>query len=91
MSSLGFLTASAGLMYALVIVWAWFNRQTPFAGWAPLMVTLLVVGGLIMMMLGMIGEYLWRIYDDVKMRPLYIVERCSPARDVATGPEGREP
>lgn len=75
MSSIGFLTATGGLLYAMVIVWVWFLRQTPFPGWAPLMVTLLIVGGLIMMMLGMIGEYLWRIYDEVKLRPLYVVER----------------
>jgi len=75
MSSFGFLTASAGLIYAVVIVGAWFQGQTPFAGWAPIMVTLLILGGLIMIMLGIIGEYLWRIYDDVKERPLYIVER----------------
>lgn len=81
MSSLGFLTASAGLLYALVIVAAWFGNKTPFAGWAPIMVTLLILGGLIMMMLGVIGEYLWRIYDDVKQRPLYIVERKLPASD----------
>lgn len=78
MSSLGFLTASAGLLYALVIVVAWFRGQTPFTGWAPIMVTILIVGGLIMMMLGIIGEYLWRIYDDIKKRPLYIVEQQLP-------------
>ena len=78
MSGLGFLTALAGLIYTVVIVGAWFQGQTPFAGWAPIMVTLLIVGGLIMMMLGIIGEYLWRIYDDVKERPLYLVERQLP-------------
>jgi len=78
MSSLGFLTASAGLLYTLVIVVAWFRDQTPFTGWAPIMVTILIVGGLIMMMLGIIGEYLWRIYDDIKKRPLYIVEQQLP-------------
>lgn len=81
MSSLGFLTATAGLIYALAIVWFWFQDRTPFSGWAPLMVTLLVIGGLIMMMLGVIGEYLWRIYDDVKLRPLYVVERRLQAGD----------
>lgn len=86
MSSLGFLTASAGLLYALVIVVAWFQGQTPFAGWAPIMVTLLIVGGLIMMMLGIIGEYLWRIYDDVKERPLYIVERQLPTSGSSSPP-----
>jgi dolichol-phosphate mannosyltransferase len=75
MSSLGFLTASAGLVYALVIVATWFFNQTPFTGWAPIMILLLVIGGLIMMMLGVIGEYLWRIYDDVKERPIYLVEQ----------------
>ena len=78
MSGLGFLFASAGLLYALDIVVAWFRHQTPFTGWAPIMITLLVVGGLIMMMLGIIGEYLWRIYDDIKERPLYVVERQLP-------------
>jgi glycosyltransferase involved in cell wall biosynthesis len=78
MSCLGLFTASAGILYAFVIVGAWFWNQTPFQGWAPIMVTLLVLGGVIMMMLGIIGEYLWRIYDDVKERPLYIVERRIP-------------
>jgi dolichol-phosphate mannosyltransferase len=44
------------------------------------MITILIVGGLIMMMLGIIGEYLWRIYDDIKKRPLYIVEQQLPMR-----------
>ena len=87
MSSLGILTATGGFLYALVIVFAWLLRQTPFPGWAPIMVTLLMVGGLIMMMLGVIGEYLWRIYDDVKVRPLYVVERkVSPT----SSPDGDE-
>jgi dolichol-phosphate mannosyltransferase len=86
MSSLGFLTAMAGMIYALVIVWAWFRNQTPFSGWAPLMVTQLIIGGFIMMMLGMIGEYLWRIYDDVKLRPLYIVEREISATGLPSSP-----
>lgn len=75
MSGLGIAFASSGLLYALVIVVAWFRHSTPFEGWAPLMVTLLLVGGLIMFMLGVIGEYIWRIYDDVKQRPQYIVEK----------------
>lgn len=75
MSSLGVGIASIGLIYAAVIVATWFSNRTPFQGWAPIMITLLVVGGLIMMMLGVIGEYIWRIYDDVKQRPLYIVEK----------------
>ncbi|MEK7412346.1 MAG: glycosyltransferase family 2 protein [Planctomycetota bacterium] len=76
MSALGFLTASAGMLYALSIVIAYFFRgQMPFAGWAPIMIAILVIGGLIMMMLGVIGEYLWRIYDDIKGKPMYVIEK----------------
>lgn len=79
MSGLGFITAVTGLLYALIIVLSWLNNSTPFDGWAPLMVAVLVIGGMIMMMLGIIGEYLWRIYDDVKARPLYVLEEVMPA------------
>ena len=37
------------------------------------MIVILVVGGLIMMMLGVIGEYVWRINEEVRKRPNYIV------------------
>lgn len=89
MSALGFVTAMIGIAYVLIILIQWFRGNTPFTGWAPIMVVLLVIGGLIMMMLGMIGEYLWRIYDDVKMRPLYIVEseHLSPSVNSATEPQ----
>lgn len=74
MSRLGFLVAFLGILYAAVIVVARIANETPWPGWAPIMITLLIVGGLIMVMLGVIGEYLWRIYDDIKGRPRYVVE-----------------
>ena len=37
------------------------------------MILLLLIGGLLMLMLGIIGEYVWRIYDEVKKKPNYIV------------------
>jgi len=76
MSAIGFLTASGGMLYAVTIV---LNRlirgQLPFPGWAPLMIVILLTGGLIMVMLGIIGEYLWRIYDDIKGKPMYAVDK----------------
>lgn len=89
MSSLGFLTASAGLLYSVVIVGSWFRHKTPFQGFAAIMVTVLILGGLIMMMLGVIGEYLWRIYDDIKQRPLYIVERELSIKNDAVSAGGK--
>lgn len=69
----GFLTAMAGLLYSLTVVYAWLMHETPFEGWAPLIMIVLIVGGMIMIMLGVIGEYVWRIYDEVRGKPNYII------------------
>jgi polyisoprenyl-phosphate glycosyltransferase len=80
MTALGFVTASVGLLYACLITIGWLLDSTPFSGFAAIMVALLLIGGLIMVMLGIIGEYLWRIYDDVKARPLYVIDEVRIAR-----------
>ncbi len=70
---LGVLTAGFGFFWAVTIVISWLAGDSPFTGWAPLMVAVLVVGGLIMLMLGVIGEYVWRINEEVRKRPNYLV------------------
>ena len=75
MTLVGVLTAILGVVYAVIIGVAWLWNATPFAGYAAIMITLLLLGGVIMTMLGVVGEYLWRIADDIKARPLYIVEQ----------------
>jgi hypothetical protein len=66
-------TAFLGFLYALNIAWTRFRHGTPFTGWAPIMILLLVIGGMLMLMLGIIGEYVWRIYDEVKKKPNYVI------------------
>jgi glycosyltransferase involved in cell wall biosynthesis len=73
-SFIGLLFAVAAVCYAAAIVFAFFKHSVPFEGWAPLMILLLLIGGLIMIMLGIIGEYLWRTFDEVKKRPTFIVK-----------------
>jgi glycosyltransferase involved in cell wall biosynthesis len=75
MSLLGVLFSLAGFAYSLSIINSYFYNGTPFPGWAPIMILLLIIGGLIMLMLGVLGEYIWRIYDEIKGRPIYIVEK----------------
>ena len=59
----GVIFSSIGFIYAVSIVRAWFYNKTPFEGWTPIMVLLLLIGGFLMIMLGIIGEYIWRIYE----------------------------
>jgi glycosyltransferase involved in cell wall biosynthesis len=74
MTAIGGVMAFLGFVYSISIIRAYFAYRIPFQGWAPIMIMILVVGGLIILMLGMIGEYIWRILDEVKGRPNYIVK-----------------
>ncbi len=73
MSLLGMLFFGAGLVYCLSIVWSWTQGEMPFEGWAPIMLAILIIGGLVMLMLGVIGEYVWRINEEVRKRPNYVI------------------
>ena len=71
----GIITSALGMIYSLTIIYSWINGGTPFTGWAPIMIAIMIVGGLIMIMLGVIGEYIWRIYDEVRKKPHYIIRK----------------
>lgn len=75
MSLLGAVITFSGFIYSLLIWWAWASDKTPFQGWAPLMILMMVIGGMLMVMLGVIGEYIWRIYDNIKDFPVYIIDK----------------
>lgn len=72
-SLVGVVTAVLGFAYAVNIIYYRLVHGSPFPGWAPIMVVLLVIGGLLMLMLGIIGEYVWRIFDEVRRKPNYVV------------------
>lgn len=72
-SMAGVVVSLLGVLYSLTIIVSWALGDTPFQGWAPLMMAILFVGGMIMIMLGIIGEYVWRIYDEVRKKPNYVV------------------
>lgn len=74
-SILGIVVSISGLVYALFIVFLRFFLNVPPNGWASLMVVLLIVSGVQMMMIGIVGEYLWRNLEETRKRPRFIIER----------------
>ena len=75
MSITGIIVSMAGFIYAIIIFFARIFNAIPIKGWAPLMIVLLVLSGIQMLMLGIIGEYLWRALDQVRNRCLYVIEK----------------
>jgi dolichol-phosphate mannosyltransferase len=72
--NVGFLTAAAGFIYMIVVVLQKFVFGRTVQGWASLAVLILLIGGIQLIMLGVVGEYIARIFDESKNRPLYIIE-----------------
>lgn len=75
MSVIGGLVALIGFIYAVTIIYARIIGDVPFTGWAPIMILVLVLSGIQMLMIGIVGEYLWRVLDQVRNRNPYIVEK----------------
>lgn len=74
--SLGFSTTAISFLLALYIIIASFLRpETIIKGWASTLVVILFLGGVQLVCIGILGEYIARIYDEVKDRPNFIVKK----------------
>jgi dolichol-phosphate mannosyltransferase len=69
----GLAISSLGLFYAIYVLYVRFFTDNAVAGWASLVVFAAFVAGLQLTLMGMIGIYVGRIYEEVKQRPLYLV------------------
>ena len=74
MSYLGFTFASLGFLYSLLLIVLKITSNKPIVGWTSIMVVVLILGGLQMLMIGVIGEYLWRNLEESRKRPLFLIE-----------------
>ncbi|MBH5318517.1 glycosyltransferase family 2 protein [Paenibacillus sp. GSMTC-2017] len=70
---LGFFLSLGGFIYLLVIIYQKLFTDTTESGWTSIVALNLLFNGIILILLGIIGEYIGRIYDESKNRPLYIV------------------
>jgi hypothetical protein len=76
----GLLTAIGAVLFLAQLIFRTLAYGNPVAGYPSLLAVVLFLGGVQMMMLGVIGEYLGRIFNETKGRPLYLAERHLPSR-----------
>lgn len=70
---LGLSASFVSFLYILYALWIKFFTDRSVVGWASLVVAVLFIGGVQLLTLGIIGEYIGRMYEESKQRPLYIV------------------
>jgi glycosyltransferase involved in cell wall biosynthesis len=73
-STIGFLSALIGFFYGVVIVFKTLFFHEPVAGFTSLVVLVTFFGGIQLLSIGIIGEYIGRIFNETKNRPLYVVK-----------------
>jgi dolichol-phosphate mannosyltransferase len=74
---LGFICAGASAVSILVVIVMRLGGSQAFFGQATTLIAVLFLGGIQLISLGILGEYLGRVYDEVKGRPLYVL-RSAP-------------
>lgn len=86
-SAAGVFVGVFGLIFGGITVIRGLLGHIPNEGWASLMVVTSLMGGMILVALGFIGEYLWRTLDEVRGRPLYLEEKSArrPSQDPVDG------
>ena len=78
---IGLTTSVVSFTYALFIIYKTLVYGDPVQGYPSLMVVILFLGGVQLTSLGVIGEYLGRMFNETKHRPLYFVNSFSPSAD----------
>ena len=74
----GLLVALGAVIYGVIIMMQTLLFGNPVPGYPSLLVVVLFLGGVQLMTLGVIGEYLGRVFNETKQRPIYLVESLQP-------------
>jgi dolichol-phosphate mannosyltransferase len=70
----GFIVSTISFLIGIYMLYRKIFLDIPLVGYASLIVSLFFLGGVILLVLGVIGEYIGRIYTEVQNRPLYIIK-----------------
>ena len=81
MVRLGFVFFILAIILSIVVIVEYFMNGIPIIGWASLMCVVLLSFGIIMLALGILGEYIWRALDASRNRPPYIVDEVKKEGD----------
>ncbi len=74
-TTIGFIMGGLGFLYTLVVVGLNIFNSVPIQGWSSLIVVVLIASGTQLILLGILGEYLWRVLDETRKRPPFIVHK----------------
>jgi dolichol-phosphate mannosyltransferase len=84
----GLTVSIASFAYLVYAVWLKLFTARVVQGWASVIVAVLFMGGVQLLSLGIIGEYIGRIYEEVKQRPLYLVDAADGFEKVSSKTDG---
>lgn len=82
---LGFITAAAGFLFGLYVIIHKIVVPQSLMGWSSTMAVLLFIGGMLMLMLGMVGEYVGRIYLSINRSPQFVIRNKVGFEDEKNG------
>jgi len=80
----GFLFSFTSFIILLVIAYQRFFTDRTIQGWASTMGVILLTQGIVLMILGLLGEYIGRIYEEIKSRPVYIIQEIIGGEETET-------
>jgi dolichol-phosphate mannosyltransferase len=73
----GFVCTFGAIIYSIWLIISFLNSGSPPDGWTSIIVSMFFLSGLILSVIGVVGIYIGKIYNEVKDRPLYIIDKFS--------------
>ncbi len=80
-TTLGFIVCIISFIIGVFAMYSYFELNTTIPGWASTIVSITFLGGVQLLSLGILGEYISRIINNVRNRPLYVVDQSTKEKD----------